>query len=81
MYQNKSLMKFFSSPGLCTKEELLEVENFLTDFKKSFNIYIESLFARNVEDVIFDVNNGTLESNLEQVKWYIAFENNKDHQK
>lgn len=80
MYQNKSLMKFFSSPGLCSKEELLEVENFLVDFNKLYSTYIESMFARNVDEVDFPLSFGYLTSNIEQVKWYIDFVNQKEQQ-
>lgn len=71
-------MKLFSSPGLCSKEELAEVEKFLLDFKKYFNTYIESMFARNVDEVDFPINSGYLESGIKQVKWYIDFVNQKE---
>jgi len=62
MIDSKLLIKFSQSPGLCTKKELDDIEEYLTIYKEHQDLYKKAIGS--------DPLGYTLDSHLDKLKWY-----------
>lgn len=77
-YQNEVISKFLEAPGLCSQEELHEVESFFKTYELVYKTLLDSMFRGDNKNIDFPVSLGYIESKVKECEWYSSHLMNKE---